>query len=63
MEIAPVAMFNAGVMQEKQKRWKDAIRIYTLFFDAYFESKLLPKVLFREAKCREQDAQWQVRGR
>ncbi|MDB5106267.1 MAG: hypothetical protein JWP91_3956 [Fibrobacteres bacterium] len=62
VEIAPVAMFNAGVMQEKQKRWKDAIRIYTLFFDAYFESKLLSKVLFREAKCREQDGQWQVAG-
>lgn len=61
-EIAPVAMFNAGVMQEKQKRWKDAIRIYGLFFDAYFESKLLPKVLFREAKCREQDGQWQSAG-
>jgi TolA-binding protein len=62
VEIAPVAMFNAGVMQEKQKRWKDAIRIYTLFFDAYFESKLLSKVLFREAKCREQDGQWQAAG-
>lgn len=59
VEIAPVALFNAGVMQEKQKRWKDAIRIYTQFFDAYFESKLLAKVLFREAKCREQDGQWQ----
>lgn len=62
VEIAPVALFNAGVMQEKQKRWKDAIRIYTLFFDAYFESKLLAKVLFREAKCREQDAQWRSAG-
>ncbi|MDB5048627.1 MAG: hypothetical protein JWO30_1698 [Fibrobacteres bacterium] len=61
-DIAPVAMFNAGVMQEKQKKWKDAIAIYTLFFDAYFESKLLPKVLFREAKCREQDGQWQAAG-
>ncbi len=61
-EIAPVAMFNAGVMQEKQKKWKDAIAIYTLFFDAFFESKLLSKVLFREAKCREQDGQWQIAG-
>ncbi len=62
VEIAPVAMFNAGVMQEKQKKWKEAIRIYTLFFDAYFESKLLSKVLFREAKCREQDGQWMEAG-
>ncbi|HKP97954.1 MAG TPA: tetratricopeptide repeat protein [Fibrobacteria bacterium] len=61
-DIAPVAMFNAGVMQEKQKKWKDAIAIYSLFFDAYFESKLLSKVLFREAKCREQDGQWQAAG-
>jgi TolA-binding protein len=62
VEIAPVAMFNAGVMQEKQKKWKEAIQIYTLFFDAYFDSKLLSKVLFREAKCREQDGQWQAAG-
>ena len=62
VEIAPVALFNAGVMQEKQKKWKEAIRIYTLFFDAYFESKLLAKVLFREAKCREQDGQWKEAG-
>ncbi len=60
VDIAPVALFNAGVMQEKQKKWKDAIAIYTRFFDAYFESKLLAKVLFREAKCREQDGQWQA---
>ncbi|MDQ3000186.1 MAG: hypothetical protein M3Y08_02820 [Fibrobacterota bacterium] len=62
VEIAPVAMFNAGVMQEKQKKWKEAIQIYSLFFDAYFDSKLLSKVLFREAKCREQDGQWQAAG-
>lgn len=61
-EIAPVALFNAGVMQEKQKKWKDAIRVYLLFCDAYYESKLLPKVLFREAKCREQDGQWKEAG-
>jgi TolA-binding protein len=62
VEIAPVALFNAGVMQEKQKKWKDAIAMYGLFFDAFFESKLLPKVLFREAKCREFDGQWQAAG-
>src|SRR5690606_3947548 len=56
--IAPVALFNAGVMQEKQKKWAEAIRIYGSFFDAYFRSDLLPKVLFREAKCRELDGQW-----
>lgn len=61
-EIAPVALFNAGVMQEKQKKWKDAIGIYTLFCDAFYESKLLPKVLFREAKSREQDGQWKEAG-
>ncbi|MEO7425065.1 MAG: tetratricopeptide repeat protein [Fibrobacteria bacterium] len=61
-EIAPVAMFNAGVMQEKQKKWKDAIAVYSLFFDVFFESNLLPKVLFREAKCREQDGQWKIAG-
>jgi TolA-binding protein len=61
-EIAPVALFNAGVMQEKQKKWKDAIGIYVLFCDAFYESKLLPKVLFREAKCREQDGQWKEAG-
>jgi TolA-binding protein len=58
VEIAPVALFNAGVMQEKQKKWKEAIRIYVLFCDAFYESKLLSKVLFREAKCREQDGEW-----
>ena len=61
-EIAPVAMFNSGVMLEKQKKWKEAIQIYGLFFDQFFDSKLLPKVLFREAKCRELDGQWQVAG-
>jgi TolA-binding protein len=61
-DIAPVALFNAGVMQEKQKKWKEAIAIYSLFFDAFYESKLLSKVLFREAKCREQDGQWQAAG-
>ncbi len=62
VEIAPVALFNAGVMKEKQKKWKEAIVLYSHFFDAYFESKLLPKVLFREAKCREMDGQWQAAG-
>ncbi|MBW8889283.1 MAG: outer membrane protein assembly factor BamD, partial [Fibrobacteres bacterium] len=61
-DIAPVALFNAGVMQEKQKKWPDAIKIYMLFCDAFYESKLLPKVLFREAKCREQDGQWKTAG-
>lgn len=61
-EIAPVALFNAGVMQEKQKKWKEAIATYLLFCDAFYESKLLPKVLFREAKCREQDGQWKEAG-
>jgi TolA-binding protein len=61
-DIAPVALFNAGVMQEKQKKWKDAIGLYGLFFDAFYESKLLSKVLFREAKCREFDGQWQSAG-
>lgn len=62
VEIAPVALFNAGVMQEKQKKWGDAIKLYGAFFDAFYESKLLPKVLFREAKCREMDGQWQSAG-
>lgn len=62
VEIAPVALFNAGVMQEKQKKWKEAIQLYGTFFDAFYESKLLPKVLFREAKCRELDGQWQQAG-
>lgn len=62
VDIAPVALFNAGVMQEKQKKWKDAIVVYGLFFDAFYESKLLPKVLFREAKCREFDGQWKSAG-
>ncbi len=61
-EFAPVALFNSGVMQEKQKKWKEAIHIYEIFFDAYFESKLLAKVLFREAKCRELDGQWESAG-
>jgi TolA-binding protein len=61
-EIAPVALFNSGVMQEKQKKWKEAIASYGTFFDAYFESTLLAKVLFREAKCRELDGQFQSAG-
>lgn len=62
VDIAPVAMFNAGVMQEKQKKWKEAIKLYGGFFEAFYESKLLPKVLFREAKCRELDGQWETAG-
>ncbi len=62
VDIAPIALFNAGVMQEKQKKWKEAIAVYGQFFDAYFDSKLLAKVLFREAKCRELDGQWQEAG-
>ncbi|HLP43586.1 MAG TPA: tetratricopeptide repeat protein, partial [Fibrobacteria bacterium] len=62
VEIAPVALFNAGVMQEKQKQWKEAIKLYGTFFDVFYENKLLTKVLFREAKCRELDGQWAEAG-
>ncbi len=58
VEISPVALFNAGVLQEKIKDWNSAIALYHKFFDAYYSNNMLPKVLFREAKCFEQLSIW-----
>ncbi len=55
--VAAAALYNAGIMKEKSKNWLDAIQIYGRFFDAFYESELLSKVLFREAKC------WELQGR
>ncbi len=51
--IAPVALYNAGVMAERRKDWSAAVAHYRDFFERHFADKLLPKVMFREAKCQE----------
>ncbi len=61
-DIAPIALFNAGVMAERTQNWKGAIAFYNRFFDLYYDSDVLPRAMFREAKCRELNGEFKAAG-
>ncbi len=60
--LASISLFNAGVMAERTKAWPRAIKYYNQFFDLFYTSQQLVRVLFREAKCRELNGEFFLAG-
>jgi len=59
-KIADIALFNAGLNNEKLNEWSRAILMFERLLQKYADSKLSVKARFRIGKCHEKLQQWDL---